>query len=209
MAGADARAVIAVEILVERNQVAPVRIALKLLGAAEDRPPPVLIARKNSCQPLRNLACDLPEIGCLTGAGRAFYLVAIAEKEMEFLQRFDKQEIYWKPDRTAPVGVAPEKTGARFRRLVIDPILHAIDFESVRVVAVIARQGADAEGRQELIFIEHVMEHAFQAIPVHQRQKPLRTFGGRSRFDVFPQAGAILDEPLHASFEARQSVDNC
>ena len=48
MAGADARTIIAVEILVERNQVAPVRIALKLLGIAEDRPSPILVARKDT-----------------------------------------------------------------------------------------------------------------------------------------------------------------
>ena len=48
MAGTDARTIIAVEILVERNQVAPVRIVLKLLSAAEDRPPPVLIAAKDA-----------------------------------------------------------------------------------------------------------------------------------------------------------------
>ena len=60
MAGAYARAVIAVEILVEGNQVAPVWIILKLLGAAEDRPPAILVARKDPGQSLRNIARDLP-----------------------------------------------------------------------------------------------------------------------------------------------------
>ena len=48
MTGADAGTVVAMKIFVERNQVAPVRIVLKLLGAAEDRPPPVLIAGKDA-----------------------------------------------------------------------------------------------------------------------------------------------------------------
>src|SRR5215472_1177850 len=45
--GADAGAVVAMEIFVEQQVIPPVGIALELFGAAEHRPPPILIAQKD------------------------------------------------------------------------------------------------------------------------------------------------------------------
>ena len=42
MRRAESRAVVAVKVFVERNEVAPVRIVLKALDAAEHRAPPVV-----------------------------------------------------------------------------------------------------------------------------------------------------------------------
>ena len=61
VAGADAGAVVAVEIFVKGNQVAPVRIALKFFRAAENRAPSVFILKKDACQPLRDFAGGFPE----------------------------------------------------------------------------------------------------------------------------------------------------
>src|SRR5436190_15518678 len=55
VAGADARAVVAVEMLVEQQVVAPVRIVLELLHAAENRALAVLVAFENLHQPLGDL----------------------------------------------------------------------------------------------------------------------------------------------------------
>jgi hypothetical protein len=38
MAGANPRSIVAVEIFIEENQITPMRIVLKFLDAAEDRP---------------------------------------------------------------------------------------------------------------------------------------------------------------------------
>jgi hypothetical protein len=46
MAGADAGAVVAMEVFVEQQIVAPIRIALEFFGAAEHRPPTALVAEK-------------------------------------------------------------------------------------------------------------------------------------------------------------------
>src|ERR1700756_1669453 len=43
MAGADPGAVVAMEVLVEQEQVVPVRVALELLDPAEHRPPARLV----------------------------------------------------------------------------------------------------------------------------------------------------------------------
>src|SRR5262252_7181000 len=57
--GAEAGAIVAVEILVEEEIVAPMRIFLELPGSAVDRSIPVLVseedARKPSCNLLRHL----------------------------------------------------------------------------------------------------------------------------------------------------------
>jgi len=51
MAGAEAGAVVAMKIFVEKDEVAPVRIALKALGAASYGPATARIAKKNMHEP--------------------------------------------------------------------------------------------------------------------------------------------------------------
>src|SRR5689334_20817680 len=58
----ETRAVVAVEVLVEEQVVAPVRVALELLGASENRPAPLLVAREDPAQPLAELPAHLEEI---------------------------------------------------------------------------------------------------------------------------------------------------
>ena len=53
MAGAESRAVVAVEIFVEQHVIAEMRIALKFLRAAKDRPPPCS-SRRNRCDSRRD-----------------------------------------------------------------------------------------------------------------------------------------------------------
>ena len=48
MAGAEAGAVVAVEVLVEQDEIAPVRVFLELPRAAVDRPPAVLVAQEDA-----------------------------------------------------------------------------------------------------------------------------------------------------------------
>ena len=62
VAGADAGAVVAVKVFVKRNEVAPVRILLKFLRAAEDRTTAMFILQKYSREPLRDFTGDLPEV---------------------------------------------------------------------------------------------------------------------------------------------------
>src|SRR5271169_6674554 len=61
VASADARAVVAVEVFVKREQVAPVWITLELLRAAKHRAPPVAVAQEDARQALRDLDSNLPQ----------------------------------------------------------------------------------------------------------------------------------------------------
>src|SRR5436190_81787 len=71
MTGTNPSPIIAVEIFVKRNKVAPVRICLKLLHSAEHRPPAVLILLKDLDQPLGNFPGNLPKIEHAAGSRRA------------------------------------------------------------------------------------------------------------------------------------------
>src|SRR5262249_26562216 len=62
VAGAEAGSVIAMEVFVEQNQVAPVRVLLKLSGAAIDRTPAIFAAQKNAGQSARDLCSHLVEV---------------------------------------------------------------------------------------------------------------------------------------------------
>ena len=86
MTGADAGAVVAVEVFVKRNQVAPVGIALEFFRAPEDRTTPGLVARENPREPLRDLAGDFPERHHLARTGRALHLEALSQVKVGLLQ---------------------------------------------------------------------------------------------------------------------------
>src|SRR5215510_3886849 len=62
MAGAKPRAVVAVEVLKEENQVAPVLVALEFFYPAVYGPAPVFAAQEEFDQPPRQLLADVPEI---------------------------------------------------------------------------------------------------------------------------------------------------
>src|SRR5262249_60394140 len=113
MARADPGAVVAVEVLVEEHEVAPVRVVLEFLGTAVDRPPPVTSAQKDAGQAAGQLGRDLPEIESVRRARRKRDLQGIAVEVMELLERLDQQVIHGEPDSAAPVRGAAEENPRR------------------------------------------------------------------------------------------------
>jgi hypothetical protein len=61
MTGTNAGAVVPVEVFVKQNEIAPVQVGLKLLGAAIERPPAVRSALKNSKNPASYFRHDLQQ----------------------------------------------------------------------------------------------------------------------------------------------------
>jgi len=55
-------AVIPMEVLVEQDVVAPVRVGLEFLRSTVDRPPATLVAQENAGQPVRDLLGHLEEV---------------------------------------------------------------------------------------------------------------------------------------------------
>src|SRR5262249_55562480 len=208
VARADRRAGVAVEILVKRNQVAPVRVGLKARVVAEHRPAANGILQEDSCQSLRELRRNLAQRQHAAGAGRTLDAVAVAEIVVELLERFDDQEIDGKPDRPAPVRVAAEQPGGRFRRFVIDAVVVAVHAEHVGMLTVNPRDRSDPERRQEFALVEHHAKDAAQLVAVDDRQQAALAASRRLHArDVAGEIGAMLDEPLEAPPERRVTGD--
>src|SRR6185295_8693294 len=72
MAGAQARAVVAVEVLVEQEEIAPMRIVLELPDVPVDRPSAILVAQKNAREPAAELFGDLIQGHVPAGARGTF-----------------------------------------------------------------------------------------------------------------------------------------
>src|SRR5437867_9470162 len=146
MTGANAGAVVAVEVLVKQEQVAPMRVLLEFLHATVDGTPALGIAQENARQPTRQFRRHLPEGYLALGAGWKGYGQAIAVKVVKLLQRLDEQVVDWEPDRSTPVRVATEQPGAGLRWFVIHPVFRAVDREDVRVRAMKLGERPNAVG---------------------------------------------------------------
>src|SRR3989442_9790753 len=102
MAGADPGAIIAVKIFVEKNEIAPMRIALKKLGVARYGPAAVRIAEKNVNEPPGNFGGYLPEIGFGGGMRGALAFEIFAVVVGKILKRFHEQIVHPKTDKAPP-----------------------------------------------------------------------------------------------------------
>ena len=61
MTGTHAAAAVAVEVLVERDVVAPMRVDLEQVDLAEYGPPTVSVAEEDALQAAGDITCDLPQ----------------------------------------------------------------------------------------------------------------------------------------------------
>src|SRR5207247_3396929 len=112
-----------VEVLVEQEIVAPVRVLLKLPGPPVDRPPALAVPQEDAGQPARDLLGDLIEGHLPTGARGTFYGEIIPIVTVVLLQGPDDQAVDGHPDRPAPVGVATEHARIGLRGQVRGPVL--------------------------------------------------------------------------------------
>src|SRR6478672_13228687 len=106
MTGAKTGAIIPVKIFVERNQVSPVSVRLKLLVSAKHWSSAIVVEQKDSGKTARDSRGHFPERHHLTRTSRAFHFKIIAMVAMKPLQRFNQQIVEWKPYRPTPVGIA-------------------------------------------------------------------------------------------------------
>src|SRR5215470_2851606 len=117
---AETMAVVAMEVLVEENEVSPVGPIRICAHIAVARTPPVRSGHKNPHETSRELLCDLPEIEEPLGARRTLHLQIAAVEVVVPLQRLDDEPVRREPDRAAPVRVAAEEACGRFTRGVLD-----------------------------------------------------------------------------------------
>src|SRR5262249_10307752 len=108
VARAHAGAVVTMEVLVEEDQVLPVRVFLIQSVRPMNRTPAVGSPQENLLRPPREFGGAFPQRHPLPGTGRALYLEFVAQIVVELLQRFDEQKVHREPYRSAPVRIAAE-----------------------------------------------------------------------------------------------------
>src|SRR6266851_7266768 len=164
MACADPCTIIAMEVLVEKDQIAPVRVALKNLAVARDGPTAVRIAQENVGQTPRNLRSYLPQIGLRGRVRGAFDFEILAVIVVKFLEGFDEEIIHRKPDWSAPVRIAAKQSSRGLSGFVVDAIGISVHVNFVGMVFVVARKGAHAIRREEFRLVKHAVEHTLEML---------------------------------------------
>ena len=168
----QAGAVVAVEVLVEQEVITPVRVLLKFAGRSIERTPPVIVPQKDAGQPTRDFLGNLiqrhvPARARWTFDGEIIPVVAVILQEGP-----DDQAVDGHPDRSAPVGVAAEHAGIGLRRQVRHAVFPTPRGEHIGMLGVVAREGTDAVGAQELLLVEHLRQHPAEPGFVQDRSEP-------------------------------------
>ena len=101
-------------------------------------------------------------------SGRIFHLILVAENVVELLGRLDQEIVDRESDRSAPIRISPEQACTGFRWVVGHTMLMSQDQDHIVMIFVIVREGADAVGRQEFPFVQHITQHGFQPITTHE-----------------------------------------
>src|SRR4029077_9548075 len=121
---------------------------------------------------------------------------------MKALQRLDQQKIHRKPDRAAPIRIAPKQAGGRFARFVADAHIRTVPVKNIRVVAVITRESSNPVIRKKLAFIQHPLEQQFHAMTAQKREKP--AFAAAHHVPSGNQGSelaSMVQEPLKVTLE--------
>src|SRR5260221_10413063 len=87
MAGTDPCTCISMKVLVERNGIAPVRVALKHRVGAKHGPAALLVPQKDTGEAACELLCDLPQGQFRASAGGILHQVLVAEELARRLPR--------------------------------------------------------------------------------------------------------------------------
>src|SRR5262245_66688430 len=104
MAGAEACAIVAVEIFVEEDEVAPMGILLELPGSSVHRPASILVLEEDASQPAREFLSYLIERHASPRTGGTLDGERVAVVHVVLEQGSDDQRIHGHPDRPPPVG---------------------------------------------------------------------------------------------------------
>src|SRR5262245_42727514 len=111
VAGAETGAVVAMEVLIEQDQLAPEGSGLKSRAMSIDSPAAGVVAQKHATKVPGNNSGDFPTSHLAPGPGRAFDSQRIAIVGVHSPEGLDQEHVDRHPYRTAPVGVAAEKAG--------------------------------------------------------------------------------------------------
>src|SRR5258708_27615536 len=114
------------EVFMEWDVVAEVRVSLQALVRAKDRAAAMSVTQEDARQPLRQLIGHFAQGDQLPRSRRALDLEIVAVVTVEAAEALDQEEVDRHPDRAAPVGVPPEESRVRLGWLVGDGEVRAV-----------------------------------------------------------------------------------
>src|SRR5204863_352174 len=104
---------------------------------------------------------------------------------MELLQGLNDEEVDRKPDRPAPVRVAPEQPAVGFGRLVADGKIHAVVPVHVGRMLVDPGQCTHAVRGKELGLVQHSRQETLHAVYAYARLCWVSCSAMRMRFKAY------------------------
>src|SRR5215470_5288521 len=123
-------------------------------------------------------------------------------------QGFYQQSIDRYPHGSTPVGVPSEHACIGFARNVLNFEFFAPDPETVRMIQMVTRQGANPIRAEELVFVEHVLEDALQFSLVHHGKQKAFVVANEAaicRSNMFYHVGMALLEDINEFGQPRQT----
>src|SRR5262249_30654055 len=149
MAGPESGPVVAVEVLVKQEVIAPMEIFLKLPVAPVNRTLAIRVPEKDPSEPTRDLFSHLEQGSLLPGTRGTFDGEIVAIVQMILKQRPNDQNVHGHPDRSPPVGIAAEHARVGLRRQVGNAIFLVPDMEDKRMLGMIPGERANAIRAEE------------------------------------------------------------
>src|SRR5882672_6756611 len=131
------------EVLIEQDQIAPVRIVLELSGPTVDRPSAVSAPQESIREPAGNFLGHFEQRQEPARTGRTLHFEFITVEAVQVQQRPNQQSIDRHPYWAAPVGVAAEHSVVGFARQVLDLVLLTAGVKHKRMFQVMSRERAD------------------------------------------------------------------
>src|SRR5215472_4209664 len=115
MRGSESLPGFTVKVFVEEDSLVPCAVAPKKRAGAEHGPPSLGIAQEDADETALDLISHRAKMHPLSRARRQLDGEAFPEALMQMPQRLERQKIERKPDGAAPVRIAAEERGPRFR----------------------------------------------------------------------------------------------
>ena len=200
--GAEARAGVAVEVLVEGDQSRPARVGLELVGSRRT-PGGGRRASAGRCRSAGGASSSATSArsSSVPDPGRVLDVEVVAEVAVRSAQSLDDEVVDREPDRSAPVGVAAEQAGGRLAGLVVDACRHAAEVDVQGMVAwcsARARAGRAATGTRSRRAAARGSGAAARGDTIDEQPPTCRVRRLGVLDDMAAARAGWLDEPLQA-----------
>src|SRR5215471_20010240 len=123
VASTKASPIVAMEVLVEQDEIAPVRVFLEFLRSSIDRAMPFAVPNKDIGQPSLEFFGHLIQVHLASRSGGTFNGEIISVVGVVLQQGADDEAVDRHPDGSAPIGIAAEHAGVGFGWQITHAIL--------------------------------------------------------------------------------------